>query len=121
MPKQLPKVILNAAVRHKFYTIIDWKRCSALEKRVLDRELTEVIKHVISADAPELQPVECEELIAEILMEVRELGCSELGKLRSRLKPELSLFGHLSNWLRQTLQRLEERNHTRGQYAKVQN
>ena len=41
MPKQLPKVILNAAVRHKFYTIIDWKRCSALEKRVLDRELTE--------------------------------------------------------------------------------
>ena len=121
MPTQLPSTILTAAVRHKFYTIVDWTRCADLEKSVLERELAAVIEHVISADAPELQPVQRKELTAEILTETQELGFSELVSLRSRLKPEFSIVEQISNWLRQTLQRLAEQKHIREQLAKAQN
>ena len=118
MPKKFPNAILIAAVRCKFYTVIDWTRCSNLDRGILERELTAVIKHVISVDAPELQPVERETLSAEILKEVRELDCNELIQLRSRLKPKVSVLNRVSNWIQSALQRSAERKYVREQSAR---
>ena len=118
MPKKFPNAILIAAVRCKFYTVIDWTRCSNLDRGILESELTAVIKHVISVDAPELQPVERETLTAEILKEVRELDCNELIQLRSRLKPKVSVLNRVSNWIQSALQRSAERKYVREQSAR---
>ena len=106
MTEQLPDEILTAAVRFKFYTIIDWGRCQDLEASVLENELNAVINNLILINAPELSPCSAQQLRNQIIHEVQSLGYDNLAKLGLRLKPKVSLVSQFRVWFSDAAHRL---------------
>ncbi len=98
-------------VRHRFYSWVDWTKCSAMEKEVLEPELVAVIEACIDEFAPEFPESKRTELAKDVIAEIRQHGCTSMLEYAKRLNPPIPLHEKIGQIIKNKLcEWLERRN-----------
>ena len=100
---ELPEAMLETLVRHRFYSSVDWNKCSAVKMIVLESEFVAVLNACVDLFAPELSAAARTALLENVMDEVREYDCLAMSKYKERLNPPKTLRERVSSFASQKL------------------